>query len=701
MPDSTMTIEGRETIRTTCPRDCYDACGIVVTKRGGKIRKVLGDAAHPVARGALCGKCALAYNGAWRDPELRLSRPLRRVGRKGEGRFEPASWDDALRDIAERLNVIRADTPSRILHTHYTGTVAMLSGWFGLRLFNAIGATEVDPDSVCNKAGHLALEWTLGDSLAGFDPRDSARAACIMVWGANPSTSAPHTDRYWLAETPARVIVVDPVRHDTAARAYLHLQPRPGTDAALAFGLMHVARREGLLDRDFIAAHVLGWEAIEPDVAAMTPDRTESLTNVPSALIEHAARLYAPGPSLLWLGQGGQRQPRGGNAFRALAALAACTGNLGTSGRGLYYMNGPASRGIDMAAVTCPELAPSGGTRSVSHLDLAEALQDPVRSGALLCWNNNIVASSPRQDRLRRALEREDLLHVCLELFATDTTAYADWVLPAASFLEFDDLVLSYFQHTVSPQVKAADPPGDARPNQEIFRRLAGAMGLHEPALHEQDRPLLDRLVAATGVAADFQALAAAGTLEAHRTPHVPFAGGRFPTPSGRVEIASKQAAAAGLPLVPVPHADLPPPTGQLRVLSPASPWTMNSSYANDALIRARLDVASVRVNPAEAQARSLRGGDRVLLRNEEGEVPMILTLDPTLPCGVALAPKGRWPAFEPAGSSGTGVNVNALYDGAHADMGESSAVHGVQAELVAAPLRSPPPAYDVAKIPA
>ncbi len=671
----------RDTVRTVCPRDCYDACGIVVTRRGGQIRKVLGDAAHAVARGALCAKCALAYNGAWLDPALRLSRPLRRVGRKGEGRFEPASWDDALGAIAAGLNAIRAEAPARILQTHYTGTVAMLSGWYGLRLFNAIGATEVDPDSVCNKAGHLALGWTLGDSLAGFDPRDSARAACILVWGANPSTSAPHTDRYWLAETPARVIAVDPIRHDTATRAHLHLQPRPGTDAALAFGLMHVARRDGLLDHAFIAAHVLGWDAIEPDVAAMTPDRAEALTGVPAALVEEAARLYAPGPSLLWLGQGVQRSPRGGNAFRALAALAACTGNLGAPGRGLCYMNGPAVRGVDLGVLTCPELAPPGGAPSISHLDLAEALEDPARSGALLCWNNNVAASSPRQGRLRRALEREDLLHVCMDLFMTDTAAYADWVLPAASFLEFDDLVLPYFQHTVSAQVKAAEPPGEALPNQEIFRRLARAMGLDDPRLHAPDRPLLNAMVAATGAAPDFAALAAAGTLDACSEPHVPFAGGAFPTPSGRVEIASAQAAAAGLPLVPVPHADPTPPPGWLRVLSPASPWTMNSSYANDARIRARLGAASVRVHPAEALARGLRDGDAVLLRNAEGEVPMLLMLDPTLPRGVALAPKGRWPGLEPSGA-----NVNALYDGTHADAGGSTAVHGVEAQLLAAP---------------
>ncbi len=661
-------------LRTTCPRDCYDACGIVVLKQGDQIVKVLGDPAHPIARGALCGKCALAYNGIWRDPTARLGTPLRRVGKKGEGRFAPATWDEALADIAARLNVIRAQNPARILHTHYTGTVSLLATSFPMRFFHAIGATEVDPDSVCNKAGHVALEWTLGDSSAGFDPRAAAQAACIMLWGANPSASAPHMHRFWLKETEARVIVIDPIAHQTAREADLHLQLRPGTDAALAFGFMHVAQREGLLDEAFIAAHVQGWPELLPEVAKATPEWTSAQTDVPAPLIEAAARLYATGPSLLWLGQGLQRQPMGGNVMRAAAALAAVTGNLARPDAGLCYLNGAHTRGVDMARVTCPELAGPHGAPSVSHLDLATALTDPARASALICWNNNIMASSPRQGLLRQSLAREDLLHVCLDLFTTDTTDYADWVLPAASFLEFDDLVLSYFHLTVSAQVKAGAPPGEALPNQEIFRRLARAMGLREPALYEPDAGLLDALVQATGVAPDFAALARHGTLDYQASLYIPFAGGKFPTPSGKVEIASAQAVAAGAPRLPFAHADAPSAPGRLRVLSPASPWTMNSAYANDPRIREKLGPAEVRVNPVDAGG--LPDGAPVLLRNAEGEIKMTLRHDEQVPRGVALAPKGRWPRFSEA------RNINALYDGAHADLGESSSVHGVEAEL-------------------
>jgi anaerobic selenocysteine-containing dehydrogenase len=328
-----------------------------------------------------------------------------------------------------------------------------------------------------------------------------------------------------------------------------------------------------------------------------------------------------------------------------------------------------------MAMVTCPELA-TDGTGSVSHLDLAEILGDATQAGALLCWNNNIMASSPRQAMLRESLAREDLFHVCVDLFTTDTTDYADWVLPAASFLEFDDLVLPYFNLTVSPQVKAAEPPGVALPNQEIFRRLAGAMGLTAPELFESDAALLDRLVQATGSASDFAELKAKGTLDYAPALITPFAGRVFGTPSGKVEIASAQAEEAGAGRIPVPHADARTAGAKLRVLSPASAWTMNSAYGNDPGIRKKLGEPVLSIHPDDAMERQLAEGAEVMLGNAEGKIPFKLAFDASLPRGVVLAPKGRWPRF-----SG-GQNVNALYNGAHADMGASTCVHAVEAEI-------------------
>lgn len=670
-----------ETVKTTCPRDCYDACGMIVNKRDGKIANVLGDPDHHIARGALCGKCAIAYNGAWRDPALRLSTPLKRIGRKGRGEFAPISWHDALDEIATRLNELIARGQSRsILHTHYTGTVGLLGGAFPNRFFNRIGATEVDPVTVCNKTGHMALELVFGNSLDGFDPRTAGDSRAIMIWGANPSHSAPHQDKFWLSQARAqgaKIIVVDPIGHDTARDADIHLKLWPGSDAALAFALLHVLEARGLVDKAFLAAHTIGWEEMMPAMRAMTPARAQELCGVPPDLIVKAALAYGQRPSLLWLGQGAQRQPHGGNIFRAVSALVAFTGNFGKKGAGFCYMNGSTGRGIDMAMVTEPSLA-RDGSGSVSHMDLAATLEDIDRARAFINWNNNPAASSPEQSRLRRALEREDLFHVAIDLFHTDTTAYADIVLPAASFLEFNDLVLPYFDLTLSAQVKAADPPGEALPNSEIFRRLAAAMGFNEPGLFESDAALIARLIAQTPYQGSFADLAKAGTVTLFPEPRVQFADLDFATPSGKIELASARAEAQGLPRIAVPHADPRPANGSLRILSPASLWLMNSSYGNDKVIRRRLGPPTIMLHPDDAATNDLADGDPVLLINENGQLALAVTVSEAAQPGMGIVHKGRWPGASPGDA-----NVNVLVSARKSDMAESTAVHGTEARLV------------------
>ncbi len=490
----------REHIRTTCPRDCYDACGIVVIRRDGRIAKVLGDPEHSVSRGALCGKCAIAYNGAWRDPAARLTTPLRRRGAKGEGRFEPIGWDEALDEIAARFKTIAVDPgPQAILHAHYTGTCSLIAGNFPKRFFNRLGATEVDPDTVCNNAGHVALGYAIGTSTLGFDPRTARDAGCIVVWGANPSASAPHAHKHWLRETPAKVVVVDPIRHDTAAAADLHLQPYPGTDAALAFALVHVLARDGALDRDFIAAHVAGWDEIEATLADYTPAWGEARTGVPAADIERAAALYAAGPALLWLGQGLQRQPMGGNAMRACALLPAVTGNFGRPGTGLYYLNGGARRGVDGGYLAGSALGRGVSPPPVSHMALAARLEDADASRAFVSWNMNVAVSGPDQARLRRALGREDLFTVVIELFRTDTAELADIVLPATSFVEHDDLYLALGHPHIGIGPKIIAPVGEARSNHEVLQGLARRLGADHPGFAMTAWEMIDRTLIASG----------------------------------------------------------------------------------------------------------------------------------------------------------------------------------------------------------
>jgi anaerobic selenocysteine-containing dehydrogenase len=667
-------------IKTTCARDCYDACGIAVYKQNGAITKVLGDPDHAVSRGKLCGKCAIAYNGVWLDTDLRLKSPLRRAGAKGHHSFVEISWDEALAEIAARFrDVIDAGEAHKILHTHYTGTVGVIGIAFPLRLFNRMGATEVDPDTVCNKAGHVALELVFGTSLEGFDPRTAKDARAILIWGANPSHSAPHQDTVFVREAAAagtKIIVVDPIGHDTARAADMHLKLLPGSDAALAFAFLNVMRERGLVDQSFLDAHVLGAEELEAAIESMPPSKAETLCGVPADMIEAAAIAYATGPSLLWLGQGAQRQNRGGNLFRALSALVAFSGNLGKPGAGFLYMNGPGGRGVDMDMVVMPEIA-RDETKSISHMDLAATLEDPSRTKAFVNWNNNPAASSPEQGRLRKALEREDLFHVAIDLFHTDTTAYADIVLPAASFLECNDLILSYFDLTLSAQVKTREPPGEALPNHEIFRRLARVMGYNDAGLFESETELIDRLLAQTAYGGSFADLAEVGTTTLFADPQIQFADLEFATPSGRIELASDGAVALGLPRAPMPCADERPEPGSLRLISPASAWQMNSSYGNDPVIRRRRGAPTVLLHPDDAAAGGFSEGDTVVLSNDTGRLQLTVAISETAQPGVGIVYKGRWPS-----ASASHANVNVLVAGRKSDLAESTTVHSTVVQL-------------------
>ncbi|HWF56466.1 MAG TPA: molybdopterin-dependent oxidoreductase [Solirubrobacteraceae bacterium] len=663
-------------VKTTCPRDCYDACGALVRVSDGRVVHVRGDPEHPVSRGKLCRKCTLAYNGAFLDPDARLTAPLVRSGPKGSGAFEPVSWESALALVAERFGAV--DDPRRIIYSHYTGSFALLSYFFPMRLMRALGATEVAPDTICNDAGHTALGYVYGTSLDGFDPRTASEAGCILVWGANPSASAPHQHEQWLPEAPGTVVVVDPVRTATAEQADLHLQPFPGSDAALAFGFLHVLARDGLVDRAFLDEHAVGGRDLLALAEPCDPAWTSARTGVPAELVERAARVYGEGPSLLWIGQGLQRQPAGGNVVRSVATLPAVTGNLGRPGSGFLYLNGFGNRGVDEDYLSGADTY-SDVPEAIPHSTFAATLENPASSGALVCWNVNPASSCAEQRRVRRALEREDLFTVVVDLFATDTADLADVVLPAASWLECDDIVVPYFHRALAAQVKAADPLGEALPNSEIFRRLAVAMGRADPALVEDDASIIDTVLDRSGAGVSFAELAARGTVWPDSRPVVQFADLRFPTPSGRVELASAAAAADGHGLLPRPDADARPAPGRLRLLSPASPWSVNSSFSNDVKVARQAGELTLSLCASDAAALQLSDGALAFVRSDAGSLTVPVRITDAVPAGVGLIPKGGWPKLRAGGA-----NVNALTLATESDMGSSSTVHGLEVEVTA-----------------
>lgn len=662
-------------VKTTCPRDCYDTCGIAVSAaRGGKVR-VAGDPEHPIARGALCAKCGVAYNGVFQDSERRLTTPLLR---DGDG-FRACDWDTALALIADRLgDTIETHGAESVLTMHYSGTMSLLASGFPQRFVNAIGAAEVDYGGICNRAGHVAWELLFGTGREGFDPRTAKDASCLLLWGANPAHSAPHAHRHWLAESPARVVVVDPVRTRTAEDADLHLEPRPGTDAALAFALLNALEQAGALDRAFIDANVIGADEIMTDVRASTPEWAEGVTGVPAAATREAAAIWAAGPAMLWCGQGLQRQPRGGNIMRAAGLLPALTGNVGKPGTGFYYVNDVAAiAGIDADYLEGTTLR-RRAAKTVGALELADRLADPDEFKAFVVWNTNPLASGAKLGRLQTACARDDLFMVAIDVFMTDTASAADVVLPAASFLEFDDLTAGYFNLNLGVQTKVQEPMGDALPNQAIFRRLADAMGLDDPRLAEPDAEILEKLVRQAGCTDGFDALRRIGTHWLNGgEPRLAFADLNFPTPSGKIEVASARAEAMGLPRVPEPGFDPEPADGRLRLLTPASEWRLNDSYANDPRLARRSGPAELLINPADAERFGVVDGMTVRVASTVAAVSLVARLDDAVPAGTGLSYKGRWPSLEPNGAS-----VNVLYDGSPNDMGASSGVHGTEVRL-------------------
>lgn len=689
-------------VRGACPHDCPDTCAMLVHVRDGRAVRVQGDPEHPVTQGFLCTKVNRYVERTYhRD---RLTTPLRRVGPKGEGRFEPATWDEALDDIARRLGEIRdsADGPQAILPYSYAGTMGLVqSASMDRRFFHRLGASLL-ARTICAAAGTEGWKHTYGDRM-GPSPEEAEHARLVLLWGTNTLTSNPHL---WPAlrrarERGARLVAIDPIRTRTAAQCDLHLPIRPGTDAALALGMMHVAFRDGLEDRDYLERHTVGWEALRERVREWTPERTAATVGVAPEQVEALARDYATTrPAFIRLNYGMQRHAGGGMAVRVVSLLPAVTGAWRDVGGGATLSTSGAFR-MNNAALERPDWIPAG-TRTVNMIRLGDALTlpdagvggPPVR--ALVVYNSNPAAVAPDLGRVREGLRREDLFTVVLEHFQTDTADYADWVLPATTQLEHWDVHSSYGHLYVTLNRPAIAPVGRSLPNSEIFRRLAARMGLDDPALRDPDLELIRQALDSgsprmRGITLERLLEEGYARLEVP-APFAPYADPeRLNTPSGKIQIVAPELEKLGLDplpayLPPAEDAQANPELARrypLTLLSPPEHQFLNSTFVNVPSLRKAAGEAKLLLHPNEAASRGIRDGDRVRTWNERGDFVAHAVVTEDVRPGVAVSYGVRW-----ARLSKEGRTVNDTTSQAETDLGGGAVFYdnAVEVEAVREP---------------
>jgi molybdopterin guanine dinucleotide-containing S/N-oxide reductase-like protein len=710
-------------VHTVCSHDCPDSCAVLVTVDGnGRAIKVQGDASQPVTQGFLCGKVAKYLDRVYSP--ARILHPLRRKagvakgplpkGREHES-FERVSWDEALKAIAGRLQQISDEFgPEAILPYSYAGTMGVLGyGSMDRRFFHRLGGSQLDR-TICAEAGGQAWNLVYGKKL-GTPTEDFRLAKLIIAWGANIHGNNIHL---WpmveqARRNGARLIVIDPYRTRTAALADWHIAIRPGTDVALALGMMNVIVREGLEDRAYIAEMTHGFERLAERAREYTPERVAAWTGMTAAEVEQLAREYATTrPVAIRLNYGVQRCENGGTATRAIAMLPALTGawkhrggggSLSTSGA--FQWNKRELERMDLA-LDSPICRPA----RVVNMSLlgralnAEAGDAEVLSGgpavkALFVYNSNPGAVAPNHNSVRKGLAREDLFTVVHDLFFNDTTDYADFVLPATTFLEHDDIQGAYGHYFVQRSKKAIEPLGESRPNVWLFGELAQRMGFTEECFRDSAEQMIRQALAigldGRSTNKDMERITVEGLeekghipLEFHRDPDgqpfMPFTEGVLPTPSGKVEFYSEALAAAGQDGLP----GYVPPTESrgteaakrypLELLGRKADNYMNSTFANldghrkmEARTMQRLEM-----HPDDAKARGISDGDAVRVWNDRGEIVLTALVDGAVPRGVVAA-RLDW-----AKLSLGGVNINALTSERLTDIGAAPTFYSVLVEV-------------------
>jgi anaerobic selenocysteine-containing dehydrogenase len=692
----------RTVVRAACPHDCPDTCAMLVTVEDGRAVSVRGDPEHPFTRGGLCVKVN-NYEQRVYSPN-RVLHPLKRSGRKGTGQFERVSWDEAVATIRDRwTGIIGSHGPTAILPYSYLGTEGILNGLnVGDAFFNKLGAT-ISERTFCDSGSCTAYFMTIGPS-PGMDPESFKHSKYIILWACNTISTNLH---HWpfIAEAKAKgakLVVIDPFKTRTAREADWHIPIRPGTDAALAMGMMNVIVTEDLIDREYVEKYTEGFEELKARVQAYPPDRVAAITAIPAQDIRTLAREYATTqPSVIRIGVAIERHAGGGQTVRAAACLPALVGAWRRVGGGMLQLPIWAFP-VKWENLMRPDWI-KPGTRVLNQWRLGpallneEKLDPPIQS--LFVFNSNPAIVVPEQDKIVRGLEREDLFTVVSEQFLTDTARYADIVLPATTQLEQFDIMFSWGHLYLSLNQKAIVPLGEAVPNTELFRRLARAMGFDDRQWQRSDEDMAMEALdwaspALQGITMDLLkekgwARLNVGTADDY-TPH---ATGNFLTPSGKCEFKASMAAGgnfvlplfrqgsnefqAGEPVDPLPTYIPPresPATNArlsakypLNVISPKSHAFLNSCYGNLPVQLHHAGEQFVLVNPKDAIARNIGEGSPVRVFNDRGSFEAIAKVSADVMPGVVIAPLGYW-----RDSSRAKATVNALNSSAYADLGRA-----------------------------
>jgi anaerobic selenocysteine-containing dehydrogenase len=646
-------------VRGACPHDCPDTCALLTTVENGRAVRVHGNPAHRHTDGALCTKVS-RYTERTYHPE-RLLQPLRRVGPKGAGRFEPVGWDEALDDIAGRLKAIAARNPEAVLPYSYAGTMGLVQGeGMAARFFHQLGASHLER-TICSAAGTEAMVQTLGGKV-GMKVEFFAESKLILIWGSNSIASNLHFWRHvqQAKRNGARIVCIDPRRTETADKCHEHIALRPGTDAALALALMHELITHDRLDHDYIAQHTLGWAALRERALQWPPERAAQVCGIAVQQITDLARDYGTTrPAAIRLNYGMQRVRGGGNAARAIACLPALTGAWRHRAGGVL-LSSSGHFPIDRAALHRPDLLGARRPRTLNMVTIGDDLLRETSPGfgpkveAMIVYNSNPVAVAPESGKVAQGFSREDLFTVVLEHFQTDTADFADYLLPATTQLEHWDVHASYGHTDVLLNRPAIAPLGHARTNTDVFRALAQRLGFTDPGFGDDDEALCRT---AFGDAVPFDELLENGFASLPLS-DAPFAHGAFPTPSGRCEFFSERLAVQGLDGLPdyLPNYET---TGSsaawpLAMISPPARNFLNSTFVNVKSLRDIEGEPILEMHDTDARSRGIADGDVVRVFNARGAYHCKARISPRARPGVVNG-LGVW--WRKLGLRGTNVN--------------------------------------------